>query len=170
MLYWQRLQQSPDELQALIEALVVPETWFFRHRDAFTALAEMAQDERRARRGTVREAQPLRLLSLPCSTGEEPYSMAMTLFDAGFGADEFTVDALLDGDTKAQSEYFSKALGGPGNHGWMTVNEVRRLKNLPPVVGGDQLIYAGSASNTDKAASNTPTENDDAPDAQATGE
>ncbi|MGD1325119.1 CheR family methyltransferase [Pandoraea pnomenusa] len=94
VLYWQRLQQSPDELQALIEALVVPETWFFRHRDAFTALAEMAQDERRARRGTVREAQPLRLLSLPCSTGEEPYSMAMTLFDAGFGADEFTVDAL----------------------------------------------------------------------------
>jgi HK97 family phage portal protein len=83
---------------------------------------------------------------------------------------EFTVDALLDGDTKAQSEYFSKALGGPGNQGWMTVNEVRRLKNLPPVVGGDQLIYAGSASNTDKAASNTPTENDDAPDAQATGE
>ncbi|VVD90191.1 CheR-type MCP methyltransferase [Pandoraea eparura] len=92
--YWQWLQQSPQELQALIEAVVVPETWFFRHREAFTVLAQMARDERAARRGTVREGQPLRLLSLPCATGEEPYSMAMAMFDTGFGASDFTVDAL----------------------------------------------------------------------------
>ncbi|VVD92576.1 CheR family methyltransferase [Pandoraea soli] len=92
--YWQWLQQSPQELQALIEAVVVPETWFFRHREAFTVLAQLARDERAARRGTVREGQPLRLLSLPCATGEEPYSMAMAMFDAGFGASDFTVDAL----------------------------------------------------------------------------
>lgn len=93
-LYWQRLQQSPQELQALIEAVVVPETWFFRHREAFTALAQMALDERAARRATVRETQALRLLSVPCATGEEPYSIAMTMLDAGFGPGEFTVDAL----------------------------------------------------------------------------
>ncbi|VVD78825.1 CheR family methyltransferase [Pandoraea anhela] len=92
--YWQRLQQSPQELQALIEAVVVPETWFYRHRDAFTALAQMAQEARVSRCGTPREAQPIRLLSLPCSTGEEPYSMAMTMFDAGFAANDFTIDAL----------------------------------------------------------------------------
>ncbi len=92
--YWQWLQQSPQELQALIEAVVVPETWFFRHREAFTVLAQLARDERATRRGTVREGQPLRLLSLPCATGEEPYSMAMAMFDAGFGASDFTVDAL----------------------------------------------------------------------------
>jgi len=92
--YWQLLQQSPQELQALIEAVVVPETWFFRHREAFTALAQMATEERAARRGTVREGQALRLLSLPCATGEEPYSMAMTLFDAGFQVGDFTIDAL----------------------------------------------------------------------------
>lgn len=93
-LYWQRLLQSPQELQALIEAVVVPETWFFRHRAAFTALAQMALDERKARSGTMREALALRLLSLPCATGEEPYSIAMTMLDAGFAANEFTVDAL----------------------------------------------------------------------------
>ncbi|MGC7529793.1 CheR family methyltransferase [Pandoraea pneumonica] len=92
--YWQLLQQSPQELQALIEAVVVPETWFFRHREAFTALAQMATDERAARRGTVREGQALRLLSLPCATGEEPYSMAMALFDAGFQVGDFTIDAV----------------------------------------------------------------------------
>lgn len=92
--YWQWLQQSPQELQALIEAVVVPETWFFRHREAFTVLGQLARDERATRCGTVREGQPLRLLSLPCATGEEPYSMAMAMFDAGFGASDFTVDAL----------------------------------------------------------------------------
>lgn len=93
-LYWQRLQQSAEELQALIEAVVVPETWFFRHREAFRALAQMALDERAARSGTIRQTQALRLLSLPCATGEEPYSIAMTMFDAGFAAHEFSVDAL----------------------------------------------------------------------------
>lgn len=46
---------------------------------------------------------------------------------------EFSRDALLDGDSKAQSDYFAKALGGPGTQGFMGVNEVRRLKNLKPI-------------------------------------
>lgn len=52
---------------------------------------------------------------------------------------EFNVDGHLEGDSKAQAEYFAKALGGPGARGWMTQNEVRRLKNLPPIPGGDSL-------------------------------
>ncbi len=60
---------------------------------------------------------------------------------------EFNADALQDGDSKAQSEYFGKALGGPGTQGWMTINEVRRLKNLPPIEGGDEVIRSGQALN-----------------------
>lgn len=46
---------------------------------------------------------------------------------------EFELDGLLRGDSKAQAEAFKAALGGPGaGDGYMTVNEVRRLKNLPP--------------------------------------
>ena len=60
---------------------------------------------------------------------------------------EFNADALQDGDSKAQSEYFGKALGGPGSQGWMTINEVRRLKNLPPIDGGDEIIRSGQAVN-----------------------
>ncbi len=45
---------------------------------------------------------------------------------------EFNVKALLQGDSKAQAEQFSKALGGPGAQGYMSVNEVRRIENLPP--------------------------------------
>jgi HK97 family phage portal protein len=49
---------------------------------------------------------------------------------------EFELDALLRGDTKAQAEGFRFALGGPGSgDGYMSVNEVRKLKNLPALEG-----------------------------------
>ena len=87
--YWQLLNTSTDERQALIETLVVPETWFFRDREAFVALARLA-DAR-----LVREpARVLRVLSAPCATGEEPYSIAMALLDAGIGPARFSIDAI----------------------------------------------------------------------------
>jgi HK97 family phage portal protein len=49
---------------------------------------------------------------------------------------EFNRDAALQGDSKAEGEAFKAALGGPGaGPGWMSVDEVRRFKNLPPVGG-----------------------------------
>lgn len=59
---------------------------------------------------------------------------------------EFNRDSLLEGDATAQAGYFGKALGGPGSQGWMTVNEVRKLKNLPPIQGGDRLVEAGKTN------------------------
>ncbi|PTY38586.1 phage portal protein [Saccharospirillum sp. MSK14-1] len=53
---------------------------------------------------------------------------------------EYTVDGLMRGDSKAQSEYYGKALGGSAGPGYMTVNEVRKLQNLPPVDGGEKLV------------------------------
>ncbi|MFQ6572392.1 CheR family methyltransferase [Pseudomonas sp. UM16] len=88
--YWLRLQQSRDEQQALIEAVIVPETWFFRYPESFSALADLANK----RLAELAGARPLRILSLPCSTGEEPYSIAMTLLDAGIGAQAFRVDGM----------------------------------------------------------------------------
>jgi chemotaxis protein methyltransferase WspC len=87
--YERHLLGSELELQALIEAAVVPETWFFRDGQAFVEMVRALEATSR-RAGSL----PLRLLSLPCSTGEEPYSMAMTLFDAGFAAKDFRIDAI----------------------------------------------------------------------------
>ena len=88
--YWQRVCASPVELQELIEAVVVPETWFFRDRKAFSSLVRLAQDGFWA----TRTDGVRRILSLPSSTGEEPYSIAMTLFDAGVPAGRFGIDAV----------------------------------------------------------------------------
>ncbi|VWB85185.1 chemotaxis protein CheR [Burkholderia lata] len=87
--YWQQLNASADERRALIELFVVPETWFFRDREAFATLVRLATERLAALPGRV-----IRVLSAPCSTGEEPYSAAMALLDAGLDPASFTIDAI----------------------------------------------------------------------------
>ncbi|WP_052364990.1 phage portal protein [Halotalea alkalilenta] len=60
---------------------------------------------------------------------------------------EFNVEGLLRGDSKARADYYTRALGGTQNPAWMTPNEVRRLENLPPLAGGDQLAQPKDFSN-----------------------
>jgi chemotaxis protein methyltransferase WspC len=88
--YWYLLQGSRDEQQALIEAVIVPETWFFRYPESFATLGKLA----RKRLGELNNMRALRILSLPCSTGEEPYSIAMALLDAGLLPHQFKVDGM----------------------------------------------------------------------------
>ncbi|WP_416759533.1 CheR family methyltransferase [Pseudomonas sp. BNK-6] len=88
--YWQKLQGSRDEQQALIEAVIVPETWFFRYPESFATLVKLAKE----RLSQIKGMRALRLLSLPCSTGEEPYSIAMALLDGGLAPHQFKVDGL----------------------------------------------------------------------------
>ena len=44
------------------------------------------------------------------------------------------------GDLKSENEALRIALGRAGEPGWMTQNEVRREKNMPPLPGGDELL------------------------------
>ncbi|WP_223466582.1 CheR family methyltransferase [Pseudomonas sp. GL-RE-26] len=88
--YWRTLQGSRDEQQALIEAVIVPETWFFRYPESFVTLVKLAGK----RLAEINNLRTLRILSLPCSTGEEPYSIAMALLDAGLKPHQFKVDGL----------------------------------------------------------------------------
>jgi chemotaxis protein methyltransferase WspC len=88
--YARLLATSATEWNQLVEAVVVTETWFFRDRQAFEALTRMIHKEWMPAHATGR----VRILSLPCSSGEEPYSIAMSLLDSGVPAARFTVDAV----------------------------------------------------------------------------
>ncbi len=84
-------QASAAEMQQLIEAVVVPETWFFRYPESQAAMAALARARLYA---AGAEGRVLRVLSVPCSSGEEPYSIAMALLDAGVPAERFQIDAV----------------------------------------------------------------------------
>jgi chemotaxis protein methyltransferase CheR len=78
--YLDLLEREADggrELRYLVSRLTVGETYFFRNRGQFTALRDqILPDLIRRRRG---KQQRLRLWSAGCSTGEEPYSLAILL-------------------------------------------------------------------------------------------
>lgn len=88
--YLELLQTSLAELEELIEELIVPETWFFRDGEPFSFLARYVKSEWLP----AQTYRPLRLLSIPCSSGEEPYSMAMALLDAGLTPNQFRIDGV----------------------------------------------------------------------------
>jgi chemotaxis protein methyltransferase WspC len=84
------LKASQAEMTALIEDVVVPETWFFRQKEAFRLM-------RRHLTGAWQDSHPdqiPRLLSIPCSSGEEAYSMAMILQEAGLTPQGYHIDAI----------------------------------------------------------------------------
>lgn len=88
--YWKRLESSTDELEALIEEIVVPETWFFRDREPFAFLSQFVLSEWLP----THPKSVLRVLSVPCSTGEEPYSIAIALLQSGLTSNRFSIDAV----------------------------------------------------------------------------
>ena len=78
---YNRLRRDQDPLlrKRLVEAMTTHETSFFRDRHPFDNLIQRILPELAARRQAECSymAPRLRLLSVGCSTGEEPYSLAM---------------------------------------------------------------------------------------------
>ncbi|HLA77596.1 MAG TPA: protein-glutamate O-methyltransferase CheR [Vicinamibacteria bacterium] len=69
---------SGGELQALVDEVSIHETSFFRNPPQFDLLRDLVLPERVSARLRASD-RVLRLWSAGCSTGQEPYSMAMTL-------------------------------------------------------------------------------------------
>ncbi|MDQ7016484.1 MAG: protein-glutamate O-methyltransferase CheR [Gammaproteobacteria bacterium] len=73
-----RFQASRDELQELINSMTVNETYFFREEYQFKCMVDELLNE------VVRHKSPgesIRIWSLPSSSGEEPYSIALYLLE-----------------------------------------------------------------------------------------
>ena len=88
--YVEKLKSSALELKELIEEVVIPETWFFRDREPFKAMIQYLVTQ-----WTPKHKNNLiKVLSVPCSTGEEPYSLTMSLLNSGWPAEKFTVHAV----------------------------------------------------------------------------
>jgi chemotaxis protein methyltransferase CheR len=74
------IRSSNAEYDALLERLLTQETSFFRYPDVFAALKDHVLPDLHARK-FWQNPRSLRIWSAGCATGEEPYSIAITLLD-----------------------------------------------------------------------------------------
>lgn len=74
--------QRHDELQRMIAHLTNNETYFFREQAQLGVFSESVLREIRERKTAIGDRE-LRLLSAGCSSGEEAFTLAMTVFDSG---------------------------------------------------------------------------------------
>jgi chemotaxis protein methyltransferase CheR len=84
--YMETVQAEALEREAFINALTTNLSSFFREPHHFELLRARAQQHRE------RERRPLRIWSAACSTGEEAWSIAMTLREAGCPGDVLATD------------------------------------------------------------------------------
>ncbi|HEY9201104.1 MAG TPA: CheR family methyltransferase [Gammaproteobacteria bacterium] len=111
--YYQLLCRDPNEVNELLEFAVIPETWFFRDTRPFEVMFRQMQT------GLLKNRQrQFNILSIPCSTGEEPFSIAMHLIDNGLPEQCFNIDAVDISsralDYAAQGTYGKNSFRGNG--------------------------------------------------------
>lgn len=88
--YLRLLLDSSAEMSLLVDTVVIPETWFYRDDKPFSAFSAWVRQHRSA----YNRQSPLRILSAPCSTGEEPYTLAMCLADLDIPVEAVQIDAI----------------------------------------------------------------------------
>lgn len=119
------------EMQHLINAMTVNETYFYREEYQLRALSHELMPALAA----ARPGHALRIWSLPCSTGEEPYSIALHLIENWPGLSSVDVEITgADIDTRV----IAKARRG--------VYDSRAVQNLPAPVLARHFEAAGEGT------------------------
>jgi len=102
----ERLQKTPSESlrRRVVESMTTHETLFFRDPAVFDMLrTELIPEVAKAQSG----ARTLRIWSAACSSGQEPYSLAMMLLEAGYG--DWSIEIL---GTDISSQILERAAAG----------------------------------------------------------
>jgi chemotaxis protein methyltransferase CheR len=111
--YMNLLRTGGAEVEQLVNSFTVNETYFYREDDQLRCMSRSLLPEIVARRGP---GDPVRLWCVPCSTGEEPYSVAIWLLENWALVDAYHVDIVgSDIDTKTlaaalEGDYGERAL------------------------------------------------------------
>jgi chemotaxis protein methyltransferase CheR len=117
-----RFQASSDELQQLVNVMTVNETYFFREEYQLKCLVNhMLEDVVRRKR----DNSPIRIWSMPSSSGEEPYSIALYLLEYWKGIRDWDVELIASDIDTAILERARRGIYSP-----------RSVHNLPPTVLG----------------------------------
>lgn len=129
--YYELLRDDEAEAQELINSLTVNETYFYREEHQLRCLSRSLLPD------VVRHRKPgdlVRIWSLPCSTGEEPYSIALWLLENWAMVDVYNIEIVgSDIDTDALMA------ASEGRYG------SRSVAKLPPEVVGAYFEQQGKS-------------------------
>jgi chemotaxis protein methyltransferase CheR len=119
--YFARLRADlQGEIEQFVNAFTVNETYFYREEHQ---LACLTSDLLASRLKVKARGEPIRIWSVPCSTGEEPYSLAIWLLENWRHVDEHDIE-IVGSDIDTDAIAFARA----GVYG------KRALMRLPPAV------------------------------------
>ncbi len=85
--YIRFIQSTPSEWDQLIELLTINETYFFREEKQLKVFQELVSQMK------LNMNRPIRIWSAACSTGEEPYSLAMMIRELEIPIEHFEIHA-----------------------------------------------------------------------------
>ncbi|WP_205574573.1 CheR family methyltransferase [Indioceanicola profundi] len=97
--YFGQLLTNTAEVEQLINAFTINETYFYREDHQFRCLTSALLGQIASRK---RRSAPIRIWSMPCSTGEEAYSIAIWLLENWPSVDDWDIEIVgTDIDTRA---------------------------------------------------------------------
>lgn len=121
------LHELPHALESMlrpvVEAMTTNDTWFFRDRSPFEQFREIVLPDLISRRSRSRK---LRIWCAAASTGQEAYSLAMLLQEAGLAKDGWTIELIA---SDISSECIARA-----KEGLYTSFEVQRGLNIKRLI------------------------------------
>lgn len=125
--------EDPSEWLKVMDALSVQETYFWREMDQILGLIEIIVPK-----WFSQSLGPLRIWSAACASGEEPYTIAMALQEAGWGHHPIEIWA-----SDASQAALSKAAQG--------IYRERSFRSLPPELRAKYFQPVSEGSRLDPA-------------------
>ena len=130
------VRKTNVEYEGLLERLLTQETTFFRYPAIFEAFEKRVLPELHVKK-FWRNPRTLRVWSAGCSTGEEPYSVAITILDSLSFADAWNVEILATDIGRQALKHAERGIYS--GRSIASVNERQLANHFSKVDGGYQV-------------------------------
>jgi len=130
------IRKTNVEYEALVERLLTQETTFFRYPAVFDAFEKRVLPELHVKK-FWRNPRTLRVWSAGCSTGEEPYSIAITIVDSLSFADAWNVEILATDIGRQALKHAERGIYA--GRSIASVSEKQLANHFTKVEGGQQV-------------------------------
>src|SRR5262249_30879908 len=130
------MRKSNVEYEALLERLLTQETSFFRYPGVYEAFEKRVLPELHTKK-FWKNPRTLRIWSAGCSTGEEPYSIAISISDSLNFSDAWNVEILATDIGRQALKHVENAVYAGRSLGSVTTAQL--ATHFSPVPGGQQV-------------------------------